>query len=104
MRYVRFVLLCGIVALSAACATPTGPRLSAETAIQLATTAARQAHVDFSTLLPPTAKFYPRSEIGAHWSVFWEEKPDKNGMVTVGGNFSAMVDDSTGRVDLIPGR
>ena len=90
------------------CSTPSKPRLTAAEAIHLATAAAKQKHVDFTTLLPPNAKFVRRSHrpdgIEAHWFVWWDQKPDKHGKVTIGGDYSALVMDGSSKVDLFPGR
>lgn len=97
-----------IASVLVGCSTASTPRLTAADAIHLATAAAKQKHVDFTTLLAPKAKFVPRSYrpdgIEAHWFVWWDQKPDKHGMVTIGGDYSALVMDASRKVDLFPGR
>lgn len=95
------VLLALTLVVTAAMAAPPKPRLTADQAIRLATAAAKKEHIDLKALLPPTAKYYANDR---HWFISWDERPDKSGLVTVGGDYSAHVDDTTGKVRLIPGR
>jgi hypothetical protein len=83
----------------AVCADP--PRLSAKQAIRLATAAAHKKHMDLGSHLPPKAIFFEKDRT---WIIGWDERPDKNGMVTVGGDYTAVVEDLTGKVSFITGR
>jgi hypothetical protein len=73
-------------------------RLTSAHAIRLAVAKARAAHVDFTHLLPPTAKYDAKER---WWLISWREKP---AIITVGGGYGAVVEDSTGEVTLIAGR
>jgi hypothetical protein len=60
--------------------------LTAAQAIRLATVKARAAGVDFTTLKPPRAEYIVRDR---WWVISWDEKPDKNGNVTIGGDYGS---------------
>jgi hypothetical protein len=73
-------------------------RLTSAHAIRLAVAKARAAEVDFTHLLPATAKYDAKER---WWLISWREKPP---IITVGGGYGAVVEDTTGEVTLIPGR
>jgi hypothetical protein len=79
------------------CATTHAPRLTASQAIDLAAVEATRQHFDTRRFMPPTAYYRPE---GARWIwvVHWDEKPDKAGMVRIGGDCWAFVDDASGHV------
>src|SRR3954465_4542617 len=76
-------------------------RLTSKQAIRLATAAAHKKHMDLASHLPPRATFYEKDRT---WIIGWDERPDKSGMVTVGGDYTAVVEDLTGKVRFIIGR
>ncbi len=101
----RFICPLILLFLATSCIT-TGikPRLDAAGATRLATAEARKKHYDFNTVLStPTVRYDAKFE-GGSWWVKWDQKPDEHGMVTVGGDFSAFVNDKTGEVTMISGR
>jgi hypothetical protein len=77
------------------------PRLSAKQAIRLATAAAYKKHMDLASHLPPKAMFWEKDRT---WNIRWNPRPDKNDMVEVGDEYTAVVEDLTGKVRFIPGR
>jgi hypothetical protein len=103
----RFRFTCPLILLFLATScitTAVKPRLDAAGATRLAKVEARKKHYDFNTVLStPTVRYDAKVE-GGSWWVKWDQKPDEHGMVTVGGDFSAFVNDKTGEVTMIPGR
>ena len=72
-------------------------RLTPHEAMRLAVAQARKADVDFTRLFPARAKYIAKEH---WWLISWDERPPQ----TIGGGFAAVVDDRSGKVDLIPGR
>jgi hypothetical protein len=100
----RFICPLILLFLATSCMTTVKPHLNAAVATRLAMAEARKKHYDFNTVLStPTVRYDAKLE-GGSWWVSWEQKPDEHGMVTVGGDFSAWVNDKTGEVTMIPGR
>jgi len=88
--------------LFAACATkPRRPQLAPSEAVRLATAEARRQHVDLHQLVLSKVSWQPKE---AMWMISWDERPDTQGNVHIGGDYSAQVDDATGKVTIIPGR
>jgi hypothetical protein len=101
----RFICPLILLFLATSCiTTAVKPRLDAAVATRPATAEARKKHYDFNTVLStPTVRYDAKFE-GGSWWVNWDQKPDEHGMFTVGGDFSALVNDKTGEVTMIPGR
>jgi hypothetical protein len=94
-------LLAVVLLASTVYADPGQPRLTSEKAIRLAVAAAKKDHVNLRSLMPPRATYDAKNH---WWLISWDERPDKNGLVHVGGDFGAVVEDDTGKVTVIPGR
>ena len=95
-RYIMKALaIAAAMLLATGCATMHAPRLTATRAIELATAEAIRQRGSMSHLMPPSAIYNP--EYG-RWTVHWDERPDKEGMVHIGGDYWGFVDDATGHV------
>ena len=90
--------------LAIGCATthaPRPPRLVASQAIDLARAEAIRQDVDMHRVMAPRASYDPEH---VSWFVFWDQQPDKAGMVYIGGDYGAQVDDVSGHVTLLRGK
>jgi hypothetical protein len=87
--------------LVSGCAVTHTPRLTAAEATQRATAEAKREHINMHQLMPPKVFWHPEDRT---WMVRWDERPDKAGMVHIGGDYSAEVEDGSANVTIIPGR
>jgi hypothetical protein len=99
----RHALMFFCAAVVAGCAiTQTGPRLSHAAVIRIADAEARRQGYDLRAFERPKAR-YNLAEREDTWWVFYEGKA-VDGMTTTGNHFSLMIDDKSGRSQLMPGR
>jgi hypothetical protein len=97
------LLIAGLLTLAGCATSSQRQMLTSSEAVRLASAEIRKDGTTFEGLLPPHVVYAPKED-GGTWHITWDVAPDARGMVPVGGDLGASVEDKTRKVWVIPGR